>query len=163
VASKRIVNASPLIYLNRVGLLGILDERGVIVLVPDAVLGELTRLDPNDPTAVAVTSAPRIQVVATPAIPASVRALRLGAGESAVLALALAESDPDKEEVLDDRKARLAASTLALRVQGTLAFLLIAKSVGRIAAVRPLLERLRQGGMYISDHLMQRILNQAAE
>jgi predicted nucleic acid-binding protein len=160
---KRIVNASPLIYLNRVGLLGILDERGVLVLVPDAVLGELTRLDPNDPTAVAVTSSPWIQVVPTPAIPASVRALRLGAGESAVLALALAESDPDKEVVLDDRKARLAASTLGFRVQGTLAFLLIAKSVGRIAAVRPLLERLRQSGMYLSDHLMQRILNQAGE
>ena len=89
MALKRIVDASPLIYLNRVGLLGILDEPGVTVLVPDAVLSEVTRLVPNDPTAVDVTSAPWIQIVSAPAIPTSVRTFRLGAGESAALALAL--------------------------------------------------------------------------
>src|SRR5262249_43346495 len=161
VALKRIVNASPLIFLNRVGLLEILDEPVVTVVVPDAVLGELRGLDPTDPTAVAVSSAPWIQVVPTPLIPDFLRALRLGAGEAAVLALALAEPDPDKEVVLDDRKAWQGASSLGFRVQGTLAFLLIAKRVGRIPSVRPLLERLRQSGMYISDQLMQRVLNQA--
>ncbi len=41
MAWKRIVNASPLIFLTRLGLVDLLNEPGVVVLVPDAVLGEL--------------------------------------------------------------------------------------------------------------------------
>jgi hypothetical protein len=44
-----------------------------------------------------------------------------------------------------------------------LAFLVIAKTTGRIALVRPLLERLRSSGMHVSDDVMLRVLTQAGE
>lgn len=163
MAWKRIVNASPMIFLTRLGLVDLLSEPGVVVLVPDSVLGELFSLDPNDPAAEAVRSTPWIRVVPTPTIPDSLKAWKLGAGETAVLAVASAEVGPDKDVVIDDWKARRCAASLGIQVQGTLACLLIAKSAGRIGAVRPLIEQLRSSGMYISDPLMRRVLNQAGE
>jgi hypothetical protein len=49
VAWKRVVNASPLIFPTRLGLLDILNEPKVIVEVPEAVLMELSFLDVDDP------------------------------------------------------------------------------------------------------------------
>jgi predicted nucleic acid-binding protein len=169
VAWKRIVNASPLIFLTRLRLLDILNEAGLTVMVPEAVLAELSYLDPDDPAAVAARSTDWIHVVPTPPIPEPLRIWNLGAGETAVIAQALAEieatmSDEDQIEiVLDDGKARRCAESLGLRVQGTLAFLVLGKKTGRIAAVRPLLERLRSGGMRVSDEIMRRVLTQAGE
>src|SRR5271166_4662557 len=79
--SRRVVNASPIIFLDRVGLLDQLNEAGVTVLVPDFVLEELGGLTPDDPAAVAVRSASWIQVVAAPPIPDSLRHFRLDRGE----------------------------------------------------------------------------------
>jgi predicted nucleic acid-binding protein len=169
VAWKRIVNASPLIFLTRLGLLHILNEPDVPVLVPEAVLAELSYQDPDDPAAVAARSTDWIKVVATPPIPEFLQARRLGPGETSVLALALAEieaarMDVDEVEVvLDDGKARRYAESLGLRVQGTLAFLLIGKRTGRIDTVRPLIEHLRSSGMHVSDEVMRRVLSRAGE
>ena len=84
---RRVVNASPIIFLDRLGLLDQLNEPGVTVLVPDLVLEELGGLTPDDPAAVAVRSASWIQVVPAPPIPDSLRPFRLDRGEEAVLAL----------------------------------------------------------------------------
>jgi predicted nucleic acid-binding protein len=121
VAWKRIVNASPLIFLTRLGLLDLLNEPGVEVMVPESVLEELSSQDPDDPAAVAARSTDWIQVVATPSIPESVSAGRLGAGETSVLALALTEletatDEDDIEVVLDDGKARRLAESMGLRM-----------------------------------------------
>ena len=138
-------------------------------MVPEAVLEELRYLDPDDPAAVAARSTDWIHVVPTPPIPESLRLWKLGAGENSVIAQALAEigatmTDEDQIEiVLDDRKARRCAESLGLRVQGTLAFLALGKKTGRIAAVRPLLERLRSSGMHVSDEVMRRVLTQVGE
>jgi predicted nucleic acid-binding protein len=163
VAWKRIVNASPIIHLTHLGLVHLLNEPDVIVLVPEAVLNELACLGSDDPAVTAVRSTPWIQVVPTPAIPDFLRAWKLGAGETAVLTLALEETGPDKEVVLDDWKARRRAEGLGIPVRGTLACLLIAKNLGRIDAVRPLLEKLHQSGMYLSDELMERVIKMAGE
>src|SRR5271166_2295865 len=109
--SRRVVNASPIIFLDRVGLLDQLNEAGVTVLVPDLVLEELSGLTPDDPAAVAVRSASWIQVVAALPIPDSLRPFRLDRGEEAVLALALVPSEEETEVVLDD----LATEELAQR------------------------------------------------
>jgi predicted nucleic acid-binding protein len=52
---------------------------------------------------------------------------------------------------------RQEASTLGIPVRGTLGLILTAKKRGVIPQARPVLENLRQSGMYLSD----RILNQA--
>ena len=50
------------------------------------------------------------------------------------------------------------AKTLGLPFQGTLGLLTIAKQVGLIVAVRPVLEQLRQSGMYVSDRVAKQLL-----
>ena len=52
MSSRRIVNASPIIFLHRVGLLDQLNEAGVTVLVPVPVLEEPGGLTLDDPAAV---------------------------------------------------------------------------------------------------------------
>ena len=59
--------------------------------------------------------------------------------------------------IVDDLAARRCAATLGIPVRGTLGFILTAKKRGVIPEARPVLEKLRQSGMYLSD----RILNQA--
>jgi predicted nucleic acid-binding protein len=65
--------------------------------------------------------------------------------------------------VLDDLAARQCAHALNIPIEGTLGLLLIAKQVGLISAVRPVLEHLRQTGMYMTDRLMNQILAAAGE
>jgi predicted nucleic acid-binding protein len=163
VSLRRVVNASPIIFLHRVGLLEQLSERGVTVLVPDAVLEELGGLRSDDPAAVAVRSAPWVQVVATPPFPNSLPRFRLDRGEAAVIALALLASEHETEVVLDDLAARRCAAALGLKVCGSLSFLLIAKAEGRIPSVRPLIEELRRGGMRLSADLVRHVLDLAGE
>jgi predicted nucleic acid-binding protein len=131
------------------------------VLVPDAVLEEIARYGTQGEVLRQVQGLDWLQVVPTPPIPAEVAARPLGAGESAVLAVALEQ--PDSEVILDDLAARKSARALGLRLQGTLGLVLVAKQVGMIAEVRPVLEQLRALGMYLSDHLVAQILAQAGE
>jgi predicted nucleic acid-binding protein len=103
VISRRVVNASPVIHLTEVGLLDALHEPGVPLLVPDVVLNEIAGRGLDDPAVVAVQQADWITVVSTPAIPPEVVAWGIDAGESAVLAVSLAEFG--SQAILDDRAA----------------------------------------------------------
>ncbi len=94
---RRVVNASPIIFLDRVGLLDQLNEPGVTVLAPDSVLQELGGLAADDPAAVAVQSASWIQVVAAPPVPGSLRLFRLDPGIERTTAIHEASEDHGAE------------------------------------------------------------------
>lgn len=163
------MNASPFIFLTRLGLLDILNEPGVTVMVPTAVISELGDHGVDDAASVAAQSTPWIHVIPTPSIPGFFVPWKLGMGESAVLACALAEIESNRSNpteidvVIDDSKARRLGEYLGIRVQGTLACLIIGKISGRIVAVRPLLEKLRASGMYLSDDLIKIVLEKSGE
>jgi predicted nucleic acid-binding protein len=161
VISCRVVNASPLIFLTKVGLLQVLHEPSVPALVPDVVLAEVGRLDPDDPTVRAVHQSHWIRVVPTPAVPHVVLVWDLDAGESAVLAVAL--DQPGSIAILDDMPARRCARVLNVATQGTLGLVLVAKHLGMIPEVRPLLGELREAGMHMSVQLESQILEAAGE
>jgi len=155
------VNASPLIFLTHVGLLEVLDEPGVPVVVPDRVLAEIGARGAADPAVIAVGAASWIQVVPTPTIPKGVSDWGLDPGESAVLALALEQ--PGSQAILDDLDARRCAAFLGISTQGTLGLMLVAKQLGLIPEVRPLIDQLRQAGFYMSQKLAERVLRAAGE
>jgi predicted nucleic acid-binding protein len=155
------VNSSPLIFLAKLGLIEILRLGDIPVIVPDAVLDEIARYGTQDEVLRQVQALDWLQVVATPPIPVEVSARALGAGESAVLAVALEQAD--SEVVLDDLAARKSARALGLPLQGTLSLILVAKQVGMVPEVKPLLEQLKSLGMYLSDALVARVLAQAGE
>lgn len=94
-------------------------------------------------------------------IPATVSALGLGAGETAVLTHASA--NPGSGAIFDDGAARNAATTLLIPHTGTLGIIILAKSQGWIPAARPIVEQLRQEGMRLSDAIMNQALAQVGE
>ncbi len=155
MAERPAVNASPLIFLSRAGLLDLLQLLSTEVVVPEAVTSEIGRRGANDPTAQALANTSWLVVVPTPPVPAQIQAWGLGDGESSVLAWAHAH--PGAEAIIDDLAARRCAAAFNLPVRGTLGLVLIAKQRRRIPAARPIMLQLRQGGTYLSD----RVLNQA--
>src|SRR5271166_1202052 len=114
-----------------------------------------------DPAIIALGSAPWVRVVPTPAIPPEVSGWRLDPGESAVLALALEQ--PGSQAILDDLAARHCASALGIPTQGTLGLMLVARQLGLIPEVRPLIDTLKRAGFYLSDKLAERIIRAAGE
>ena len=82
----------------------------------------------------------------------------MDAGESAAIRLAL--SVP---VLIDEKASRKIAVNLGLSVVGTAGVLLSAKKCGHIAAVRPLLDAMREHYYYISDTLIRAALTRAGE
>ena len=69
----------------------------------------------------------------------------------------------DSTAVIDDLAGRRCAEALGLSLRGTVGLVLAAKQAGRITAARPILERLRDSGMYLSDAVLNRALSRVGE
>ncbi len=82
------VNASPLIFLSKAGVIDLLQQAAPSILVPEMVALEVNRRGKQDPTAHAVASTSSIRTVAMPSVPPLIQSWDLGPGESAVLAYA---------------------------------------------------------------------------
>jgi predicted nucleic acid-binding protein len=161
VPTRRIVNASPLILLTKIGRIDLLHAEGVDVVIPMAVLQEVSYLDPSDPVVRAIHDAGwQVAMVSDP-VPASVARWKLDAGEEAVLTLALSSSDC--EVVIDDLAGRRCAEAHGIPLMGTLGVVILAKRIGRIAAARPVIEDLRRAGLRVSDDVIANALKQAGE
>ncbi|MFN7945932.1 MAG: DUF3368 domain-containing protein [Blastocatellia bacterium] len=156
MAERPAVNASPLIFLSRSGLIDLLQLAGTEVVVPEAVANEILHRGSSDITAQTIDSTAWLTVVPTPPVPPPIQAWGLGAGESAVLAWGYAH--PGTEVIIDDLAGRRCAAAFNIPVRGTLGLVLIAKQRGLIPAARPVLMQLRQGGMFLSDQVMNQAL-----
>lgn len=156
MASPAIVNASPLIFLARAGLISLLQEAGDPIVVPRAVADEIQRRGPSDQTVQAMQQASWLEIIDDPPISNTIQAWDLGPGESAVLACAQATAGA--EAIIDDLAGRRCAEALGIPIRGTLGLVLLAKQRGSIVAARPILEQLRATGMYLSN----RVLNEVA-
>ncbi len=77
--------------------------------------------------------------------------------------MALALENPGRVVLLDDALARRIAHAAGLEVWGTLRVLLAAKSDGLTERIEPLIDRLKDSGMWISDSVQQRVLALAGE
>ena len=148
-----VVNASPLIYLAHADLFYLLELAGSPVRVPSAVADEIRQRGPGDPTVRALTGASWLQEVGSIAPHPRVQAWNLGPGETSVLSWAVAL--PGCVAVLDDLAGRRCAELLEIPLLGTLGLVLRAKRLGRIPAARPLVQRLREAGMYLSDRVLE--------
>jgi predicted nucleic acid-binding protein len=154
-------NTSPLQYLHQVGRLDLLPKLASRVIVPPAVVSELSagRIkgvnlpDPQNLDWITIrqpTSAPALPLVTD-----------LGPGETEVLALAL--ESRDSVALLDDALARSVARTLGLRVRGTLGILLDAKRAGLLQAVAPVLDELDALGFRLDPGTRVVVLRMAGE
>lgn len=87
--------------------------------------------------------------------------INIDKGESASIVL-YKETNSDLLAV-NDLKARSVAHALEIKVIGTLGILLLAKDKGLIQEIKPLMEKLRKNGAYVSNSLYNRILEDAGE
>lgn len=163
-----ICNTGPLIALGKLNRLDLLDDLYSQVLMPDAVYTEVvTRgLVRGEPDARLVRQFWHQQQ--WPVVPVSDESMKafapsviLGQGESAVLALAL--TNTNSLALLDDEVARKEARRLGIRLRGTLGVLVEAYRHGHLSFAQIellLLEIAARPDIWISAHLCQEILAQ---
>lgn len=158
---EAIVNTSPLVYLYRIGALEWLPKLFGEIWVPNAVVRELEEGQRRGYDVPRPSNYTWLRIVDPRAIPSEWLTLDLGPGEVAAMALGL--ENPSRIVLLDDARAREIAEAAGLKVWGTLKILLEAKSRGLTEKIEPLVKRLADTGMWISDDIRQRILALAGE
>ena len=156
-----ICNTSPLFYLHRLGCLGLLQKLYQQIVVPQAVVEELQvgRDQGEDVPDIAELEWIEVRTVSVPQLIGLIT--DLGPGEAQVLALALEEQKG--LVILDDKLARGVANLQKLHLTGTAGVLLRAKREGHVAAISPLLERLKSLNFRLSEEVKARILKLAGE
>lgn len=160
--SHRIVDASPLILLAKVGRLD-LPRAGVdVVVVPDVIWGEVHAKGSDDPASLAISRTTWLDLRSGSVPPDLSMCSRLDAGEAGVIALAWEElEDSDVEVVIDDLDGRSCARRLGIPCLGTLGVVLFARQLDIIPAARPVVVDLRQAGPYLDERLAEEVSRRA--
>ena len=115
MAERAVVNASPLIFLTRAGLLDLLQLLSSEIIVPEIVATEIEIRGKSDPTAQAIANTPWLLVTPTQPVPAQIQSWGLGPGESSVLAWAY--THPGSEALIDDLVGRRCAAAFNIPVR----------------------------------------------
>lgn len=148
--SKAVTNSTCLIGLERIERLDILPQVFSTITIPTAVAAEVG----IEADWLIVRTVQNLAVVAT-------LKTQVDSGEAEAIATAMELGDVFV--ILDDRKARLLALQLSLKVIGTVGMLLRAKRFGVIAEIKPLLTALNQVDFRISQALIQKAVQIAGE
>ena len=156
-----VCNAGPLIALAKINHLHLLDSLFSRVLVPEAVVGELSQAG-RLPEASQILVTRAIERVALTRPPDPMLVAELGHGEAQVIALALEKSCDNV--LIDERKARRVASMVyQLKVMGTGGLLLRCKRQGLIRTIRPLMQQMKSNGYFLADRLIEGVCHEAGE
>jgi uncharacterized protein len=147
-------NSSPLIALTQINRLDLLRQLHPAVSVPPAVAREVA------PTVGSLPNWLTIRELTRPLRPDRVNAA-IGPGEREVISLGLELATPLL--ILDEQPARRLATSLGLRVIGTVGLLLAGKAHGFIGAVKPELDRLRAVRFFMDQGFYDRVLAQIGE
>lgn len=158
--SAVVCNTGPIIAMNGIGQLNILNQLISGINITAVVAGELSEgLLPQDQALRKWLDSTLIRNPTMP--PDAFLAAELDAGEASVIALA---KELNIAVLMDERKGRrVAAMVYGLPVIGTGRLLIEAKERGMISSVRPLLEQMRSGGYYVSDRLFLGLCREAGE
>lgn len=161
MTDRWVFNASPLILLGKAGQLDWMPLLGEVV-IPQSVAAEILAGPDDDPARQWIESGTgRDLIQPDAAMSDALLAWDLGAGESAVTAWAV--QHPSVEAVLDDGAARACARVSGIQVRGTLSLVALAKRRGFIPAVRPVFDRLRAVGLFVTPALIEQVARAAGE
>ena len=156
-----VVNTTPIIALSLAGELSLLHSLYDEVVVPSAVEAEVLAGGRDGIGSSELMEASWLRVASLQDARRADLLADLDRGEAEVLALAQ-ELNADLV-IIDERLARLHAKRLGLTLTGTLGVLLRAKQLGHVKAVAPLIDKLRQGGIHLSDMVVTEVLALADE
>jgi predicted nucleic acid-binding protein len=152
-----VVNASPVIVPGKIGHLDLLTQLPQRIVIPTAVVLEIKAGPQGDAARLAVQTR-MFTKVKVPNILPELAAWDLGAGETAVLAYALAH--PGWIAILDDGAARKCAKTFGIPLKGTLAVIILAKKRGLIPSAAKVLHEVQEAGLRLDDGLIRVVLHQ---
>ena len=155
-------DTSLLLYLGRIGHLGVLPHLFSEVCVPEQVafeldVGRMLREDTVNPGTLNWATIVRVSEEEIDSLPPN----QLGAGERSVIAYA--RSHTNCTAGLDDRQARQMAERIGLAIVGTIGVLIRAKHNGLIGSVRTLLDACRDEGFRINPEVYREALRLAGE
>lgn len=156
-----VVDASPLILLGKTDHLDLLAALAEVLIVPEAVAREVGAKPDGARLLETLAKNARYVVVQDEAVPPEILAWDLGPGETQVVANARRHGAA--RVVLDDLEARRCAKAMGLKVIGTLGIVARAKRAGRIEWAAPVIGRLRETGLYVSDELVAQLLREVGE
>ncbi len=156
-----VVNSSPIILLSKIGQVALLHELSDELVIPAGVAQEIQQGTENDAARRWLKNEGQKWVRETDVILPIISAWLLGVGESQVLSYA--KRHTDYVAILDDRAARNCAATLKIPVRGTLGVLLLAKKMGKLTKVKPLLTQLQDVGLRVSSKLINETIKLAGE
>lgn len=146
-----IADTSCLSLLNKLGLLHLLGQIGQPVFITTTVMLEFGQAIPNDVQVVQVDlHQPELFVLE-----------KLDAGEATSIALAL--QMPSSILIIDEAKGRKVAQSLGLKITGTIGLLVLAKDLGLIAALKPILEAIATTNFRIASNIIEKVLKEAGE
>jgi len=147
-------NSSPLIFLSAIGMLDLLKSEFEEILVPEAVYDEVTSNELKGSYEVKHADWIKVQMIKN--IDALSFLPMLDRGEESAIVLAI-EQDADLV-LLDDLAGRRAAMMQGLNVMGTLGFLKVMHSKGRVKNFKDVLDRLQKNGFWMNADLYKRML-----
>jgi predicted nucleic acid-binding protein len=156
-------DASPIISLSAVAQLDLLERLYGRVLIPEAVNQEILRGGPGRPGSAEIRERAWMKILPVQNQVLS-RALEgeLDWGEAEAIVLAV-ETKADLL-LMDERRGRLAAIRLGVKVVGTLGVLIEAKQKGLLTAVAPILnDLLGKAGLRVSPELYRQVIETAGE
>ena len=155
------VNTSPWIALSICGQINLLQKFFREVYIPIAVKEEILAGGKLGIGVKELKTSPWIKIERV-SDPHKVKLLyELEQGEAEVIVLA--KERGINKVLIDEKIARLQAKVLGLEVLGTLGLLLRAKKEGLLPAIRPLIQKMRDEGIWIKEDLIKGILIEAGE
>ena len=160
MVKQAIVNSSPLIFLSKAGQLDLLRLSADEIVVPIQVIEEINQRGSSDITVQALQKADWLHAIEVKPEPI-IQAWDLGKGETGVLSYAL--SKQNIKSVIDDGLARKCAITHNIPLLGTLGIVLLAKKNGLVNEARPLMNELKQHGMYLHESTLNQALSLVGE
>lgn len=149
-----VCDAGPLIALASVGQVELLSALYHRIVVPEPVLVEVVHSGAGRAGALEIGAATWLEIAPSKGAPDPLLAAELGAGESAVIRVAVQLRAP--LVLIDERRARrIAVQVYGLAVKGTAGIFVAARRAGLLAKIRPLLEKLSRQGYYLSARLIE--------
>ena len=155
-------NSTPLIALSKISNLPLIQDLFGFIIIPQAVYQEVVTQAPTRPGAIEVRQASWIKTQ-VPKDQTKINYLLADLDRGEAEALVLAEELSANWILLDEAKARLVAEFLGLNYIGTVGLLLVAKRMGYIPAIRPLLDGLIANRFFLSQKIYQSLLIEAGE
>ena len=156
-----VVNATPIIALSLIGKLNLLQQLYGEIMVPVAVESEVLAGGRHAIGKEDLAEAGWLKTVPLHDPRRADLLSDLDRGEAEVIALAQ-EQGADLV-IIDERLARRHANRLGLTLTGTMGILLRAKEQGHLSAIAPLVDQLLDGGIHLSDAIVDEVLRLAGE